>query len=290
MPDRVLEPSKELKEIIGAAEEAGAGLIRRFGARDRLVVELKGPQDFVSEADRESERTLRTRLLRAFPSHGFVTEESAPVLPALAGRAAPVSRFIVDPLDGTTNFVRGIPHFAIAVALERDGEIVAGVVYDVPKREMFVAERGRGAWLGGTRLQVSTDRELSRAIVGTGIPHANAKARHAKYLAMLAAAMKEAAGIRRFAAAAIDLAYVAAGRFAVFFEMGLSPWDVAAGSLLVQEAGGRVTEPDGGDEYIARGNVLATNGHLHPRMLKMLARASRPDASPKRRRRKPRRA
>jgi myo-inositol-1(or 4)-monophosphatase len=280
----VLDPSKELKEIIGAVEEASAGLIRRFGARERLVVELKGPQDFVSEADRESERTLRTRLLRAFPSHGFVTEESAPTA------AKSSSRFIVDPLDGTTNFVHGIPHFAIAVALERDAEIVAGVVYDVPKREMFVAERGRGAWLGSTRLHVSTDRELSRAIVGTGIPHANARARHAKYLAMLAAAMKEAAGIRRFAAAAIDLAYVAAGRFAVFFEMGLSPWDVAAGSLLVQEAGGRVTEPEGGDDYIARGNVLATNGHLHPRMLRMLARASGQDASPTRRRRTARRA
>ncbi|HTQ46912.1 MAG TPA: inositol monophosphatase family protein [Polyangiaceae bacterium] len=280
----MLEASKELKEIIGAAEEAGAGLIRRFGARERLVVELKGPQDFVSEADRESERTLQTRLLRAFPSHGFVTEESPPTA------ASASSRFIVDPLDGTTNFVHGIPHFAIAVALERDAEIVAGVVYDVPKREMFVAERGRGAWLGGTRLQVSTDRELSRALVGTGIPHANAKARHAKYLAMLAGAMKEAAGIRRFAAAAIDLAYVAAGRFAVFFEMGLSPWDVAAGSLLVQEAGGRVTEPDGGEDYIARGNVLATNGHLHPRMMKMLARASRPAASPKPQRRTTRRA
>jgi myo-inositol-1(or 4)-monophosphatase len=280
----VLDGSKELKAIIAAAEDAGAGLLRRFAAREGLVVELKGPQDFVSEADRESERTLRTKLLRAFPRHGFVTEESAPTA------ADASSRFIVDPLDGTTNFVHGIPHFAIAVALERDREIVAGVVYDVPKREMFVAERGRGAWLGGTRLRVSTDQELSRALVGTGIPHANARARHARYLAMLAAAMKEAAGIRRFAAAAIDLAYVAAGRFAVFFEMGLSPWDIAAGSLLVHEAGGRVTEPEGGDDYIARGNVLATNRLLHPRMLRMLARASRRVASPPPRRRTPRRA
>ncbi|HEX8791447.1 MAG TPA: inositol monophosphatase family protein [Polyangiaceae bacterium] len=284
MPDRVLEPSKELKEIIGAAEEAGAGLIRRFGARERLVVELKGPQDFVSEADLESERTLRARLLRAFPGHGFVTEESA------ATAATASSRFIVDPLDGTTNFLHGIPHFAVAIALERDGEIVAGVVYDVPKREMFVAERGHGAWLGGTRLHVSTHRELSRTLVGTGIPHANARARHARYLPVLASAMKEAAGIRRLGAAAIDLAYVAAGRFAVFFEWGLSPWDVAAGSLLVHEAGGRVTEPEGGDDFIARGNVLATNGLLHPRMLKMLARPSRRAASPPRRPRKRRRA
>lgn len=279
----MLDASTELKEIIGAAEEAGAGLIRRFGARERLVVELKGPQDFVSEADRESERTLRTRLLRAFPGYGFVTEESAPTA------ATGSSRFIVDPLDGTTNFVHGIPHFAVAVALERDREIVAGVVYDVPKREMFVAERGRGAWLGGTRLHVSADRELSRALVGTGIPHANARARHARYLPVLAAAMKEAAGIRRLGAAALDLAYVAAARFAVFFEWGLSPWDVAAGSLLVHEAGGRVTEPEDGADFVARGNVLATNGHLHRRMLKMLARPSRQAASPPRRPRKPRR-
>jgi myo-inositol-1(or 4)-monophosphatase len=279
----VIEASRELKAIIATAENAGAGLMRRFAAREKLVVELKGPLDFVSEADLESERTLRTKLLRAFPSHGFVTEESAPTAVTAS------SRFIVDPLDGTTNFVHGIPHFAIAVALERDREIVAGLVYDVPKREMFVAERGRGAWLGRTRLRVSGDRELSRALVGTGIPHANARARHARYLAMLAAAMKEAAGIRRFAAAAIDLAYVAAGRFAVFFEMGLSPWDIAAGSLLVQEAGGRVTEPEGGDDYIARGNVLATNGRLHPRMLRMLARASRQSASQPQRRRTPRR-
>jgi myo-inositol-1(or 4)-monophosphatase len=287
----VAEPSAELKEIVGAVEEAGAGLIRRFGARERLVVELKGPQDFVSEADRESERALRTRLLRAFPGYGFVTEESAAVLPSLAGGAASAApRFIVDPLDGTTNFVHGIPHFAIAVAFEREGEIVAGVVYDVPKREMFIAERGRGAWVGGAKLSVSTDRDLSRAIVGTGIPHANARARHAKYLPVLAAAMKEAAGIRRFGAAALDLAYVASARFAVFFEWGLKPWDLAAGSLLVQEAGGRVTEPEGGDDYIDGGNVLATNGLLHPRMLKMLAPAKRQTASPPRRPRKPRRA
>lgn len=280
----MLEASTELKEMIGAVEEAGAGLIRRFGARERLVVELKGPQDFVSEADRESERTLRTRLLRAFPGHGLITEESE------ATAATASSRFIVDPLDGTTNFVHGIPHFAIAVALERDAEIVAGVVYDVPKREMFVAERGRGAWLGGSKLQVSTARELSRTLVGTGIPHANARARHARYLPVLASAMKEAAGIRRFGAAALDLAYVASGRFAVFFEWGLSPWDVAAGSLLVHEAGGRVTEPEGEDDFVARGNVLATNGLLHPRMLKMLAPPKRRAASAPRRPRKRRRA
>jgi myo-inositol-1(or 4)-monophosphatase len=231
-------------------------------------VELKGRADFVSDADRESEDGLRAMLLGRFPRYGFLTEESAET----PGSDA---RFVVDPLDGTTNFLHGIPHFAVAVALERDGQVVAGLVYDPPKDEMFATELGRGAWLGRERLRVSGDRDFSRALVATGIPHANARARHTRYLAMLEEAMREAAGIRRLAAAALDMAYVAAGRFAVFFELGLSRWDLAAGSLLVREAGGRVTEPDGGDAYLDSGEVLATNGRLHESTLAMLRRATR---------------
>jgi myo-inositol-1(or 4)-monophosphatase len=269
-------PSAELHAMTDAARRAGTGLMKRFGALSRLRVELKGPADFVSEADRESERTLRTRLMRAFPDYGFVTEESAPIA-ADARR-----RFVVDPLDGTTNFVHGVPHFAIAVALEERGVPVVGLVYDVPRGEMFVAERGRGAWVGRTRLRVAKDRELSRALVATGIPHANSPERHARYLRMLASVMRQAAGIRRYAAAALDLAWVAAGRFAVFFEMGLSRWDVSAGSLLVREAGGRVTEPEGGPGFLASGSVLATNSRLHSPVLKLLASADRRGASAKR--------
>jgi myo-inositol-1(or 4)-monophosphatase len=261
--------------MIDAARAAGAGLMRRFQARGELRVKLKGPADFVSTADLESEKTLKKMLLRAYPRYGFVAEESA----AKAGARGEAGRFIVDPLDGTTNFLHGVPHFAVSIALERKGRVVAGLVYDPPKDEMFVAELGRGAWLGGTRLQVAADADLSRALVATGIPHANSRARHARYLVMLSAAMREAAGIRRFAAAALDLAYVAAGRFAVFFEFGLSPWDVAAGSLLVSEAGGRVSEPDGGDGFMASGNVLATNGRLHQRTLRLLRPGLRPAAS-----------
>jgi myo-inositol-1(or 4)-monophosphatase len=270
----------ELPAMMDAARRAGAGLMRRFRALSGLRVELKGPADFVSEADRESERTIRARLLRAFPDHGFVMEESAATAPGAR------LRFVVDPLDGTTNFLHGVPHFAVAIALEENGVPVAGLVYDVSKDEMFVAERGRGAWLERTRLHVSGDRDLSRALVATGIPHANTPHRHARYLGMLAEVMREAAGIRRFAAAALDLAYVAAGRYAVFFELGLSRWDVAAGSLLVREAGGRVTEPEGGGKYLESGNVLATNGRLHRRVLAMLAQQpGRPGVSPRRPRR-----
>ncbi|MGH7296777.1 MAG: inositol monophosphatase family protein [Polyangiaceae bacterium] len=270
----MLRASRDLQAMIVAARRAGVGLMRRFRSRDRLVVELKGPADFVSVADRESEDLLRAILLRRYPGHGFLTEESAPT----EGRRAD-TRFVVDPLDGTTNFLHGIPHFAVAIALEHEGRVVAGVVHDPAKDETFVAELGAGAWLGPRRLRVADDRDFSRALVGTGIPHSSSRARHARYLSVLSRVMKEAAGIRRLSAAALDLSYVAAGRFAVFFELGLKPWDVTAGSLLVQEAGGTVTQPDGRDGFLSSGDILATNGRLHPQMLAMFRRPSRRVAS-----------
>lgn len=252
--------------MVSAARAAGAVLMRHFRgpARAALKVSLKGPADFVSTADLESEHTLRDALLGAYPSYGFVGEEKA----ATGVEAA--ARFIVDPLDGTTNFLHGIPHFAVSIALERDGELVVGVVLDPPMGEMFVAEAGRGAWLGEERLHVSSESDIGMALIGTGIPHGNRVERHGSYLAMLAGAMRDSAGIRRFSAAALDLAYVAAGRLEVFFELGLAPWDVAAGALLVREAGGRVTDPSGAEDILRSGNVLATNGHLHPRMQELL--------------------
>jgi myo-inositol-1(or 4)-monophosphatase len=270
--------------MIDAARRAGVGLMRRFHARGELVVELKGRADFVSVADRESEDLLRKILRARHPHHGLLMEESAPTPGARAD-----TRFIVDPLDGTTNFLHGIPHFAVSIALEHEGRVVAGVVHDPAKNETFAAELGRGAWLGSARLQVSSDRDLSRALVGTGIPHSNSRFRHEGYLSVLAHVMKEAAGVRRFSAAAIDLSYVAAGRFAAFFEVGLKPWDVAAGGLLVHEAGGRVSRPDGDPDFLSAGDVLATNGRLHPRMLAMIRRASPPLSSVKPRRRTSRR-
>jgi myo-inositol-1(or 4)-monophosphatase len=271
-------PSEELVTMMDAARAAGAGLMRRFESRRELKVQVKGPADFVSAADVQSEETLRSMLLGAYPAFGMLTEETAPTGPIDTGRP----RFVVDPLDGTTNFLHGIPHFAVAVALEHGGQVIAGVVFDPPKGELFVAERGRGAWLvvgeGGTRathhtaerLAVSDDTDFSRALIATGIPHANSVHRHDAYLTMLAASMREAAGIRRLGAAALDLAYVAAGRFDAFFEFGLARWDLAAGGLLVAEGGGRVSEPSGGLGYLDAGDVLATNGHLHAPTLALL--------------------
>jgi myo-inositol-1(or 4)-monophosphatase len=268
-------PSEELVTMMSAARAAGAGLMRRFHSRRELKVQLKGPADFVSAADVESEETLRSMLLAAYPAFGLLTEESVPTVAA----DSESSRFVVDPLDGTTNFLHGIPHFAVAIALEHEGQVVAGVVFDPPKRELFAAERGRGAWrlpVGGAthdtaeRLAVSNDADFSGALIATGIPHANSVHRHDAYLTMLAASMREAAGIRRFGAAALDLAYVASGRFDVFFEFGLARWDLAAAGLLVAEAGGRVSEPSGGAGHLDAGDVLATNGHLHEPMLALL--------------------
>jgi myo-inositol-1(or 4)-monophosphatase len=261
----MLDISRELTTIMSAVHEAGGGLRRRFRDRGSLQVRLKGTADLVTVADLESERALRAVLLGAYPTAGFLAEEGG-----LLEGADATMRFIVDPLDGTSNFVHGIPHFAISVALERHGRIVAGVVYDVPKDEMFAAEAGRGAWLGDERLHVSPEGELSGALIGTGIPHAGARVSHDAYTAMLRPVMREAAGIRRFSAAALDLAYVAAGRLGAFFELGLAPWDIAAGMLLVQEAGGQVSRPDGRDDVLGSGDVLATNGRLHERMVGLL--------------------
>ncbi|HLK36915.1 MAG TPA: inositol monophosphatase family protein [Polyangiaceae bacterium] len=276
----MLQATPELACIVDASRLAGGALMRRFVDRSALNVELKGPADFVSEADREAEDILRSTLLGTYPRFGFLTEESVPT-EGIDTRA----RFIVDPLDGTTNFLMGIPHFAVSVALERDRRIVAGVVFDPAKDEMFVAEEGGGAWRfpGGKRMHVSGDRDWSRAVVGTGIPHANSAGRHASYLPMLAAAMREAAGIRRLGAAALDLAYVSAGRFAAFFEVGLKAWDLAAGAVLVREAGGRVTglydpsaESAAASRFLETGDVLATNGLLHESMSSLLRRAPAP--------------
>jgi myo-inositol-1(or 4)-monophosphatase len=263
-------PSAMLGAMTEAARTAGLGLMARFRSRSDLKVVAKGQADFVSLADMESERVLRTILLDAHPGYGFVSEESE----AVEGREA--ARFIVDPLDGTTNFLSGIPHFAVAIALERNGHVVAGVVYDPAKDEMFSGEKGSGAWLHGAPLGVSPDVDFSRAVIGTGIPHANAEHRHQAYLAQLEALMRRAAGIRRFGAAALDLAYVASGRVAAFFEFGLAPWDLAAGALLVREAGGHVTTPTGGDDFLESGDILATNGLLHDSMLSLLANRPMP--------------
>ena len=238
-----------------AVRKAGRALVRDFGEVDNLQVSVKGPGDFVSNADRRAEATLREELARARPGYGFLMEESGEV----AGDG--LHRWIIDPLDGTTNFLHSIPHFAISVALERGKDVVAGMIYNPVLDEMYWAERGHGAFLNDRRLRVSARRDLSSAVIGTGIPF-QTRGDHPAYLKTLAAVMARTAGVRRIGAAALDLAYVAAGRFDGFWESDLNAWDVAAGILMVREAGGFVEDIDGRDTALNTGNIIATNGHL----------------------------
>jgi myo-inositol-1(or 4)-monophosphatase len=258
--------SAVLETMIRAAREAAEGLVRDFGRRESLQVEEKKPSDFVSSADLRSQEVLRAALSHAYPDHALLLEERTDQ----TGPASARARFLVDPLDGTTNFLRGVPHFAIAIAHEVDGELTEGVVLDVAKGELFWAERGGGAWLGDRKLAVAPPGELAHAVVGTGIPH-HGSPYHGRYLDALGRVMPEVAGIRRIGSAALDLCYVAAGRFDAFFEIGLSPWDVGAGSLLVREAGGTVTKVDGTPTAVGSRDILATAGaSLHGRLVALL--------------------
>ena len=258
-----------LNVMSNAALKAARGLLRDFGEVEQLQVSVKGPGDFVSTADLKAERTLKNELARARPGYGLLFEEGG----AEAG-SDPRHRWIVDPLDGTTNFLHGIPHFAISIALERDGEIVAGLVYDPVRDEMYSAEKGLGAYVNDRRLRVSARRRLAEAVIGTGMP-LGVRGDRATYLATLTAVMGATGGVRRLGAAALDLAYVAAGRFEGFWEFGLAPWDVAAGLLLVREAGGYVSDLSGGQTMMTSGDVLAANDHLHLPLAALIREALR---------------
>jgi myo-inositol-1(or 4)-monophosphatase len=244
--------------MAASALKAARGLIRDFGEVEQLQVSVKGPGNFVTHADLKAERTLRAELERARPGYGFLMEESG-----ASATGDGHHRWIVDPLDGTTNFMHGIPHFAISIGLERDHEIVAGVVYEPVRDEMFWAEKGAGAFVNDRRLRVSGRRQLNEAVFATGIPTIRGGVDHRRYLDALAAVMAVSAGVRRFGAASLDLAYVAAGRVDGFWEFGLSSWDIAAGLLLVREAGGYVSDLSGGHGMMTSGDVLAANDHLH---------------------------
>jgi len=258
-----------------AARKAGPRLRRDFGEVQHLQVSRKGPADFVSQADQRAEQTLYEELKKARPDWGFLGEEggSRPGDPTKP-------RWIVDPLDGTTNFLHGVPHFAISIAVEEPkpdgrGEITQGLVYQPLTDESFWAEKGRGAWLYDKRLRVSARRDLSEALVATGIPfmgHGDFE----EWARIFTAIGPQVAGIRRLGSAALDLAWVAAGRYDAFWESGLQPWDSAAGMLLVKEAGGFVTDFRGGDKAMERGEYLAANDAMHSKLHKLLAGALRP--------------
>jgi len=268
--------SSERIIMVRAAKLAGQSLLADFARLSRLPISEKGPSDFVSSADIDAQNVLRTELASAFPSYGFLLEEAVGGDAATSAQAPSDARFIIDPLDGTTNFLHGIPHFAVSVAFELQGEVVAGVVLNPTTSEVFWAERGGGSWLGEQRLHVSTNADIARAVVGTGIPHLG-RPMHDKFLTALAKIMPQVAGVRRLGSAALDLAYVAAGRFDMFWEIGLSPWDIAAGTLLVQEAGGIVTACSGEPLGLGGPDILAASStKVHERALVWLADVAAP--------------
>jgi myo-inositol-1(or 4)-monophosphatase len=266
--------SPVINVMAAAALKAARGLIRDFGEVEQLQVSIKGPGDFVSAADLKAERTLKAELGRARPGYGLLFEEGG----ATEG-SDKRHRWIVDPLDGTTNFLHGIPHFCISIGLERDGEIVGGVVYEPTRDELYWAEKGAGAYLNDRRLRVSARRQLGEAVIGTGMPFRD-RGNRAIYGAILDQVMTATSGVRRFGAAALDLAYVAAGRLDGFWEFGLSPWDIAAGQLLVREAGGYVSDLAGGQTMMTSGDVLAANDHLHLPLAAMIREATRSVRAP----------
>jgi myo-inositol-1(or 4)-monophosphatase len=263
-----------IRVIEKAARKAGQRLRRDFGEVEHLQVSRKGPADFVSKADQRAERTIWDELRAARPDWGFVMEEGG-VIEGDPGKP----RFIIDPLDGTSNFLHGIPHFAVSIAVQEPkldgsgwGEVTAGLVYQPITDESYWAEKTRGAWHNSQRLRVSGRRQLDESLIATGIPFAGA-GDPAEWMKIYAALAPQVAGIRRFGAASLDLAWVAAGRFEGFWESGLSPWDTAAGCLLVREAGGFVTDWRGTSLAICDKQVLAGNDALHSRLHKTLAAA-----------------
>lgn len=259
--------SATITVMIQAAFKAARGLVRDFGEVENLQVSKKGPADFVTAADIQAEKVLRRELSRARPNYAMLLEESG----AVAGRDSEY-RWIVDPLDGTLNFMHGIPHFCISIGLEMAGEMIAGVIYDPLRDELFHAEKGAGAYLNDRRLRVSSRSRMMESVIATGIPSAG-RDRHEEYLAQIALVMKKTAGIRRMGAAALDLAYVAAGRYEGFWEPALSPWDIAAGIVIMREAGGYITAFDGGEVSLDSGDVLAANDRLHGELKTLLAKA-----------------
>jgi len=258
-----------LNVMVAAARKAARALKRDFGEVEKLQVSLKGPANFVTAADRRAEETLFAELSKARPGYGFLGEEGGH-----REGADKTHTWIVDPLDGTTNFLHGIPQFAISIALERDKAIVAGLVYNPATDEMFLAEKGKGAFLNDQRIRVAARKRLLDSVIACGLPHhgrGDIALAHRETIAV----QQESAGLRRFGAAALDLAWVAAGRLDGYWERDLKPWDIAAGAILVREAGGYVSDCEGKDDMLVKNEVVAGNETIQKELLRLIAAAGR---------------
>jgi myo-inositol-1(or 4)-monophosphatase len=265
-------PSALVQVMIDAARKASRALVRDFGEVQELQVSKKGPGDFVTAADIRAEETLFEMLTKARPGYGFIGEERG----AVEGTDK-THTFIVDPIDGTSNFMHGMPHFAINVALEREGSIVAAVTYNPIVNELFWAERGRGSFLNDKRIRVSGRKQLSDCLIGMGAPFIG-RPGHAQYFKELHQMTQRVAGVRRLGSAALDLAWVAAGRYDGYWERNLNAWDVAAGVLLVAEAGGVVTTIEEGGDPVQGRSICAANLEVHAQLIERLRAAGPPEA------------
>ncbi|MGA8603143.1 MAG: inositol monophosphatase family protein [Beijerinckiaceae bacterium] len=254
--------------MIAAALKAGRGLKRDFGEVENLQVSIKGPGDFVTAADKRAEKTLFEELSRARPGYSFIMEEAG-----FIEGSDKTHTWHIDPLDGTTNFLHGLPIFAISIGLERDGQLVAGLVYNPATDDLYIAERGQGAYLNNTRLRVAARRDLADALITCGIPPLNRAAEHARFQSELAEVMRRAGNVRRLGSAALDMCFVAAGRCDAYWERGIKTWDMAAGIVLVREAGGFISDADGGPEMMANGTICCGNEFIHRRLLDLLRTA-----------------
>jgi myo-inositol-1(or 4)-monophosphatase len=263
----MISQSALLKVMSDAARKAARGLNRDFGELAELQVARKAPADFVSAADIKAEQTLFEALSKARPGYSFLGEERG-----LIEGTDKTHTWIVDPLDGTTNFLHAIPHFAINIALQREGQIVAAVTYNPAANELFWAEKGKGCFVNDKRLRVAARTRLDESVLATGIPFLG-HGQHARFLKELHQISQRVAGVRRFGSAALDLAWVAAGRYDGYWERDLKPWDIAAGLLMVTEAGGKVTDAEGGQDMLTTGGICAGNLDIHPLVLERLKAA-----------------
>ncbi len=253
-----------LNVAVMAARRAGAVLGRNFNKRDKLTIEVKGHNDFVSSADIAAEKAIIDVIHKHYPDHAILAEESG-----VQGESDHV--WIIDPLDGTTNYLHGFPVFAVSIALQINGRLEHGVVYDPMREELFTASRGEGAQLDGRKIRVSGNLELHRALVGTGFPYRQAEEELAPYLQLLSTVIQNTAGVRRPGAAALDLCSVACGRLDAFWETGLKSWDMAAGTLIIREAGGIVSALDGSEKHLETGHILTGSPKIYQGLAKLCA-------------------